>query len=69
MWYEKILASGLVPDFIIRSAIRSQLEEKIGTESRGGYEAASERMNAYLRELRQSPIAIETTAANELGDL
>ncbi len=65
MWYEKILASGLVPDFIIRSAIRSQLEEKIGTESRGGYEAASERMNAYLRELRQSPIAIETTAANE----
>lgn len=65
MWYEKILASGLVPDFVIRRAIRAQLEEKLGTESRGGPEEVSERLMTYAAELRQSPIAIETRAANE----
>jgi len=65
MWYEKILASGFVPDFVIRQAIRAQLEEKLGTESRGGSEEASERLMAYAAEIRQSPIAIETGAANE----
>ncbi len=65
MWYEKILASGFVPDFVIRQAIRAQLEEKLGTESRGGSEEAAERLMAYAAEIRQSPIAIETSAANE----
>lgn len=65
MWYEKILASGLIPDFVIRYAIRAQLEEKLGTESRGGSEEAAERLMAYAAEIRQSPIAIETDAANE----
>lgn len=65
MWYEKLLASGLIPDVLIRAAIRGQLEEKLGIESRGGDEEAAERFAAFIEELRESPIAVDTAAANE----
>lgn len=65
IWYEKILASGLVPDALIRSAIRAQLREKLAIESRGGFEEASEKLARYVDGLKASPVAVETAAANE----
>ncbi|MFU8833080.1 MAG: SAM-dependent methyltransferase [Wenzhouxiangella sp.] len=55
----------MVPDFLIRIAIRKLLDNRLRDESRGDPQAASERCAAMISELSQSPIAIETDAANE----
>ena len=55
----------LVPDSVIRLGIRRLLAARLREESRGGPEGAMERLADFLDELRRSPIAIRTAAANE----
>ena len=63
-WYEPLIDRGILPDPLIRWKIRSRLRARIRHESRGTIEQRHERFRAFIRDLRESPIAIETDAAN-----
>jgi cyclopropane-fatty-acyl-phospholipid synthase len=60
-----MLETGLVPDLVVRQGIRRLLRTRLREEDRGGLEANHAHLARYLDELRRSPIAIETRAANE----
>lgn len=64
-WYEPLLDRGLIPDGLVRAGIRSRLRRRIAAESAGTTEERHERFRAFVRGLRESPIAIETDKANE----
>jgi cyclopropane-fatty-acyl-phospholipid synthase len=59
MWYQPILDRGLVPDALIRRAIRRRCAQRLRREREGADR------EAFLRELRASPIALHTDLANE----
>jgi cyclopropane-fatty-acyl-phospholipid synthase len=63
-WYEPLLDKGRIPDPIMRWQIRRRLWARIRAESAGTLEARQERFRRFVEDLRQSPIAIETDAAN-----
>jgi cyclopropane-fatty-acyl-phospholipid synthase len=54
----------LLPDFLIRAGIRQQCRERLAAERAGGPEAQEQRLQARLLELRSSPLAVHTEAAN-----
>ena len=62
--YNRWLDRDLFPDWLIRFAIRRQIAARLREESRGGPEAQAERLVGFLQQLRQSPVAIRTDAAN-----
>lgn len=64
-WYEPLLDRGLLPDRLIRGGIRRRLAERIREESAGTAEEREMRFARFVEGLRDSPIAIETDAANE----
>jgi cyclopropane-fatty-acyl-phospholipid synthase len=53
-----------LPDWLIRIGIRRLLRARLREENRGGVEAQQVHLLRLVAELRQSPIAIETGAAN-----
>lgn len=55
----------IVVDPILRAGIRVACRRRLRRERRGGVEAQERRLQAWVEELRRSPIAIETAAANE----
>ena len=55
----------LLPDSLIRFGIRNLLKQRLLEEFAGDAEQQNVRYRALLSSLRQSPIAIETKAANE----
>lgn len=56
---------GLIPDALTRFGIRRLCRQRLVEEHAGDAVAAWERFRTLLAELRRSPIAIETDAANE----
>ena len=56
---------GLLPDGLTRYGMRKLMHKRLVDEGAFDSERASERRQALLDDLRQSPIAIETQAANE----
>jgi cyclopropane-fatty-acyl-phospholipid synthase len=60
-----LLERGAFPDRVIRFGIRSLLAKKLSEERKGGPEAAARRLDALVAELKRSPIAVHTLAANE----
>jgi len=60
-----LLASGLVPDALIRFQIRQLLRQRLEEEAAGGLEAAHERLREHLAAWAQGPIAVSTQDANE----
>ncbi len=60
-WAER----GWVPDLLVRWGIRRLLAQRRRRERVADPEARTERDHAFLAELRASPIAVETAAANE----
>ena len=56
---------GLFPDSLTRFGIRRLCTQRLRDEGIGQVEQADTRFRALLQELRRSPIAIETAAANE----
>jgi cyclopropane-fatty-acyl-phospholipid synthase len=56
---------GLVPDPLTRLGIRRMCRQRLREESAFDLERADQRYRELIDELRQSPIAIETAAANE----
>jgi len=63
-WYEPLLESGLVPDALIRAAIRKMLRDRLREEDRGSEEANRAQLLAFVEEMRRSPIALRTDSAN-----
>jgi cyclopropane-fatty-acyl-phospholipid synthase len=55
----------LLPDFIVRYGIRKLLKQRLLDECANDVELQNTRQQKLLANLRQSPIAIETDAANE----
>ena len=64
VWYESLLEHGLLPDVLVRLGIRHLLRERLKAENQGSPEANLERKLAFISQLRASPIAIHTVAAN-----
>jgi cyclopropane-fatty-acyl-phospholipid synthase len=56
---------GYIPDGLARIGMRQLMKRRLIDEASQDGEARSQRYNRFVAELRASPIAIETTAANE----
>ncbi len=55
---------GLIPDGLTRLGMRQLMKQRLADEATDDGEVRSQRFNQFLGELRSSPIAIDTTAAN-----
>ena len=62
---DSLLATGLVPDALVRSGIRHLLSAKLREEGRGDLEERDRRFEAFRAALDASPIAVNTADANE----
>lgn len=64
-WLDRWLEQDRFPDWLLRFGIRRLLRERLAEENRGSAEAQRAHLLRLVEELRRSPIAIETQAANE----
>jgi cyclopropane-fatty-acyl-phospholipid synthase len=62
---DQLLAADLLPDAAIRLGIRRLLAQKLRDEETNDVVLEQEKLCRFIAELRSSPIAIQTTAANE----
>lgn len=62
---DSILEANVVPDPLIRLGIRHLLGQTLREKCGGSLEERQARLQAHIDSLRQSPIAIQTRAANE----
>ena len=65
MWYNSLLEKNLIPDFLIRIGIRRLLRQRLKEENKGVPEAQKKHLLDLIEELKRSPIAVQTKAANE----
>ena len=65
MWYDKLIEQNKLPDYLLRKGIRKLLKQRLTDETLGDEELQQEKFNALVEELKQSPIAVNTTDANE----
>ena len=63
-WPLALLERDLVPDPVIRIAVRRLLLQRLREEDRGGPERQQAHLMSLIARLKASPIAIETNAAN-----
>ena len=63
-WYTSLLESGIVPDSLVRLAIRRICAARLRDEDQGNPEHQAARMMRYVNQLRSSPVAIATDSAN-----
>jgi len=61
---DRLLERNLLPEWLIRLAVRRLLAERLRSERAGSEKAQLARRDALVAELRQSPIALNTAAAN-----
>lgn len=62
---DKLLERNLLPDSLIRSGIRRLLKERLEENHADDAERVLQDKQSFVEDLRQSPIAIDTEAANE----
>jgi cyclopropane-fatty-acyl-phospholipid synthase len=60
----RLLERDLVPDALIRSGIRRLLRDRLREEDRGDPEAQQAHLMRFVEQLRRSPVAVHTDAAN-----
>jgi cyclopropane-fatty-acyl-phospholipid synthase len=65
MSLDELLARGLLPDWLIRQGIRRLLRGRLRAEARGSAAERERAHQAFIEQLKLSPIAIDTAAANE----
>ena len=63
-WPSALIERNLVPDPVIRIAIRRLLRQRLREEDKGSAELQQAHLMSLITRLKASPIAIETTAAN-----
>ncbi|MEO8760460.1 MAG: cyclopropane-fatty-acyl-phospholipid synthase family protein [Bacteroidia bacterium] len=65
MFYNTLLEKDKLPDWLIRIGIRKLLKQRLQDEKKVTVELQQQHFMKLVEELRESPIAIETNAANE----
>ncbi len=65
MFYDTLLIKDRIPDFLIRTGIRRLLKQRLKDENKGSREANQVHLMELIAELKNSPIATNTEAANE----
>jgi cyclopropane-fatty-acyl-phospholipid synthase len=63
-WIIRCCERGWLPDGLVRAGMRRLMRRRLSDESAGDVERRAEALDHLLRELRASPIAIDTQAAN-----
>jgi cyclopropane-fatty-acyl-phospholipid synthase len=63
-WYEPLVESGLIPDSVLRMAIRRMLRERLKEEDRGSAAANRAALEAFAANMKRSPVALRTESAN-----
>ena len=63
-WYEPLAESGVVPDAVIRAAIRGMLRARLKEENCGSGATTRAKLVAFADEMRRSPIACRAESAN-----
>jgi cyclopropane-fatty-acyl-phospholipid synthase len=61
----QVLAQGILPDALVRHGIRRRLAETLNTHVKFTEKEQAAAVAAHAEDLRNSPVAIETDAANE----
>ena len=64
-YFIDLAEQGKLPDTLIRYAIRQLCKRRLVNETAGDPELQQARFQALIQELAESPIALETDAANE----
>jgi cyclopropane-fatty-acyl-phospholipid synthase len=64
-WYEPLVERDLVPDWILRAGIRRLVAQRLREEDKGDPERQQAHLMSYVDQLKASPIAIHTPAANQ----
>jgi cyclopropane-fatty-acyl-phospholipid synthase len=62
---DQLLRQGVVPDIVIRSTIRKLLRQRLREDIEIPLEEAEKRFQKLLCHLKDSPVAVQTKAANE----
>jgi cyclopropane-fatty-acyl-phospholipid synthase len=62
---DHVVDRGVLPDPVLRLAVRTLLRRRLRRLTRGGIEQRHARKRALLRELAEAPVAVHTNAANE----
>lgn len=65
MWYDGFVERDLIPDFLIRQKIRSLLRQRLRDENKCNPGSQKQHLLKLIEELKSSPIAINTSEANE----
>ncbi len=65
MFYDKLLEKNKIPDFLIRIGIRKLLKQRLREENKGSTLAQQTHLKNLIEELKASPIAVNTSEANE----
>ncbi|HTI57636.1 cyclopropane-fatty-acyl-phospholipid synthase family protein [Mucilaginibacter sp.] len=65
MWYDKLIEQNKVPDFLLRRGIRGLLKQRLKDENKGGVEAQQAHLMSLIEQLKASPIAVNTSEANQ----
>jgi cyclopropane-fatty-acyl-phospholipid synthase len=61
---DNLLERDLLPDWLLRQGIRRLLHQRLREEDRGGAEPQQEHLLDLVRQLKSSPVAVATDAAN-----
>ncbi|MBS1529822.1 MAG: class I SAM-dependent methyltransferase, partial [Bacteroidetes bacterium] len=65
MWYDKLIEQNKIPDFLLRRGIRKLLKQRLRDEDKGGVEAQQAHLMRLIEQLKTSPIAVNTSEANQ----
>lgn len=65
MWYTSLLENNRIPDFLIRKGIRNLLKQRLSEEKKATPDLQQAHLMELIKELKSSPIAINTADANE----
>lgn len=65
VWYDRFVDRDIVPDAMLRAGIRRLLRERLREEDLGNAEENLARKQKFVEQMKASPIAIKTQAANE----
>ncbi|MBI3877396.1 MAG: class I SAM-dependent methyltransferase, partial [Verrucomicrobia bacterium] len=62
---DSLLERDVLPDWLIRFGIRRLLAQRLREERKGSAEEQRAHLQAFIEDMRRSPVAVETRAANE----
>jgi cyclopropane-fatty-acyl-phospholipid synthase len=65
IWYEPLLDHGLIPDFVLRAAIRILLKERLNWINMNDLSKNYQRKLSFVNSLKEKSIAEHTDKANE----